>query len=145
METKEPVATPFLPYDLDDLAAVGMSTKEAEAMKLKPAKAATYRDGIFMTAGQHKGAMLIAMLHRAAKPYKAIVYVDDHNHHVVRVMDALLRRGLDVSGFHYLREENLVDAFRFSDKAEVSRQWRRLDRTLKRIFEVAEPAPTPAR
>jgi hypothetical protein len=142
LATKESLAAPFLPYDLEDLAAAGLSTTEAEAMRLKPAKPATYRDGIFMTAGQHKGAMLIAMLHRANKPYKAIVYVDDHNHHVVRVMDALLRRGVDVSGFHYLREENLVDAFRFSDKADVTRQWRRLDRTLKRIFEVEEPAAT---
>lgn len=140
LETKEPLAAPFLPYDLDDLAAVGLSTKEAEAMKLKPAKAATYRDGIFMTAGQHKGAMLIALLHRATHPYKAIVYVDDHNHHVVRVLDALQRRGLDVSGYHYEREETKVDAFRYSDKTDVSRQWRRLDRTLKRIFEVEEPA-----
>jgi hypothetical protein len=144
LETKEPLASPFLPYDLDDLAAAGLSTNEAEAMKLKPAKASTYRDGVFMTAGQHKGAMLVALLHRAKQPYKAIVYVDDHNHHVVRVLDALMRRGVDVSGFHYLREENLVDAFRYGDKADVSRQWRRLDRTLKRIFEVEEPAAVPA-
>ena len=42
----------------------------------------SYANGMFMTAGQHKGIMLLTLLNDATRDIKAVVYVDDNVRHV---------------------------------------------------------------
>ena len=86
-----------------------------------------------MTAGQHKGAMLLTILHRAVHKPKAVVFVDDHGRHIHRVYDALDRRGIDCSVFHYDREDPNVNRFRYGDKTAVTQRWLRLKSALEEI------------
>lgn len=122
----------FLPYDLSRLADSGLLPEEVELFDL-PAKPreVCYGEGIFMTAGQHKGAMLAVWMKLSGRQFKAVVYIDDHTRHVLRVFDAMSRRGIEVAAFHYKREEDRVQRFQYGDKSEVTREWRRLNRTLE--------------
>ncbi|MEM8866228.1 MAG: DUF2608 domain-containing protein, partial [Planctomycetota bacterium] len=119
---------PYLPYDRDAVEQSGLTAEEAEQFDL-PAdpKEVSFEAGVFMTSGQHKGAMLLTLLARCDRDFKAVVFVDDHARHVVRVYDALARRGLDVTCFHYKLEDDNVKRFEYSDKSDVTRRWLRLD------------------
>jgi hypothetical protein len=125
----------YLPYDLNDLNADGLSRRDVSAFGMTEPKPVTYESGIYMTAGQPKGAMLLAMLHHADAEIRAIVYADDHIRHVAYVFAAVAGRGGDVTALHYTREEQRVKDFQYGDKEEVGRRWRRLSRTLEEVLE----------
>lgn len=135
-----PVTSPpcgvYLPYDLSAIGESGLTAEEAALFRLSDEpRGVSFGAGVMMCAGQHKGAMLLTMLARAERSYRAVVFVDDHGRHVVRVYDALARRGIDVTAFHYKVEDTAVARFRYSDKEEVARNWKRLDKTLQAVFE----------
>ena len=46
----------------------------------------SYENGILMTSGQNKGAMLLMLLHSAKDPVDAVVYDDDNIRHVANVV-----------------------------------------------------------
>ncbi len=121
----------FIPYDVDTPAAFGLTSHELKLFHLpeKP-REVSYADGVLMTAGQHKGAMLLMFMHLAQKPYDAVVYVDDHGRHVSRVYDALARRGLEVTTLHYTHEAARVKQFAYGDKQKVTQEWQAIDALL---------------
>jgi hypothetical protein len=125
----------YLPYDLDDLERDGLTQQDATAFGLGEPKPVTYENGIYMTAGQPKGAMLLAILHYADTDIRAVVYADDHIRHVAYVFAAVAGRGDEISGFHYTREEPRVKKFQYGNKEEVGRRWRKLSRALEDVFE----------
>lgn len=125
----------YLPYDLDDLAADGLTPRDVAAFGMKEPQPITYEGGIMMTAGQPKGAMLLATLHHAVPEIRAVVYADDHVRHVAYVFAAVAGRGIDITAFHYTHEEPRVRAFQYGDKEEVARRWRKLNRVLEEVFE----------
>ncbi|MEN0109367.1 MAG: DUF2608 domain-containing protein [Planctomycetota bacterium] len=134
IETTGLPAGEFLPYDPDNLAAKGFSAREGELFRLRAPRPVSFGDGVFMGAGQHKGAMLLGVLHHARRQPKAVVFIDDHGRHVHRVYDALSRRGIECTVFHYKRENDNVARFRYSDKAAVTEQWKRLQSGIEEAF-----------
>jgi hypothetical protein len=144
MKLREPVAGPFLPYDLADLAAVEMTDIDKRVMNLGEPKTCTYEHGVLMTQGQHKGAMLLSILARAERMPRALVFVDDHGRHVQRVFDACVRHGVEAAVFHYRKEDDNVNHFRYGDKADVARRWQRLQAALKEVYTLPDSAPAPA-
>jgi len=135
LPTGELACKDFVPYDLDSIQASGLTAEEAALFGLKKPRPVSYSQGVYMTAGQHKGAMLLALLAKSEQQFKAVVFVDDHGRHVLRVFDALVRRGVDITAFHYQREDDNVKRFQYSDKKDVTTRWRRLDKTLSEVFE----------
>lgn len=122
----------FLPYRRDALEEAGITEDEFLRWRLKERPdAVSYGRGVFMVAGQHKGAMLAALLKRASQSFRAIVYVDQ-DLQIRRVFDAMFQRDYQVTVFDYQREEGRVKAFQYGDKADVIRQWSRI----KTAFEV---------
>lgn len=135
----------FAPYRSDDWAASGITPDEAAIFRLKTTpRPVSYTNGVMMVAGQHKGAMLLSILHKADWTPKAVVYVDDHGRHVHRVLDALARRGVDATVFHYHREDANVKRFRYGDKADVAESWRRLEESIKPAEEPERRPRVPA-
>ena len=59
--------------------------RRSTTFKLGEPRPVSYANGIFMTAGQHKGVMLLTLLHDADRDIKAVVYVDDNVRHVGNV------------------------------------------------------------
>jgi hypothetical protein len=125
----------FLPYDLADLPSDGLTKNDVTAFGLAEPRPVSYANGVFMTAGQPKGAMLLTMLHHAAAEVGAVVYDDDNIRHVAYVFAAVTGRDKEVTSFHYTREDANVKRFQYGEKKTVRRQWQKLDRTLEEIFE----------
>ena len=76
-----------------------------------------------MTAGQHKGMMLMTLLKKSPRDVKAVVYVDDNVRHVGAVFSAAAERNIEVSSFQYQREDTRVQRFQYGDKANMDAEW----------------------
>jgi hypothetical protein len=125
----------FLAYDPDRPEDDGLTTREVTAYKLQSPRPVSYVNGLFMTAGQHKGMMLLTLLHHADRDIKAIVYADDNPRHVANVFVAANDRKLEVSSFHYRHEDEIVRRFTSSDKCDVYCRWKKLRQALEDVFE----------
>jgi hypothetical protein len=122
---------PYLAYDLDQPERDGLTKAEVVTFKLPAPRPVSYSSGVFMTAGQHKGIMMLTLLNDATRDIKAVVYVDDNVRHVGNVFAAALDRGIDIASIHYKREDLRVQRFAYSDKSEVDRRWRAIRSTIQ--------------
>ncbi len=125
----------YRPYNLRAPANDGLTQKEVTAFRLSEPRPISYSNGIMMTAGQNKGAMLLTILHRATVDIDAIVYADDHIRHVNAVYAAAVGRDQEVAAFQYTREDANVKKFQYGSKRDVHCRWRRLSCTLGEVFE----------
>ena len=119
----------FSPYSAEHPDKHGLNAEIID--DLGSPRRVTYSEGIYMTAGQHKGYMLKTLLSRstrasADKPFahfKAIVFVDDHQKHVDRMQEAFAGVSIDLATFRYSREDGNVEKFNKSTKHHVIRDW----------------------
>lgn len=120
----------FEPYDQLKPTDHGLSAEVIDQLG-KP-RSVTYSDGIYMTAGQHKGYMLQTLLARAVRNddsddplagFSAIVFVDDREKHTKRVHEAFENSSVDLATFRYSREDGNVERFKKSSKHHVVRDW----------------------
>lgn len=125
----------FMPFDpeLPNAHGLNQSIIEKIAGRLSPV---TYSNGIYMTAGQHKGYMLRTLLARAVPKteYKAIVFVDDHEKHTTRMHEAFADSQVHVVTYHYTQEAGNVSNFNASQKRHVVEDWRRLEAFLNSVI-----------
>ena len=92
---------------------------------------ALYEDGVFLTAGQHKGDMLKALLTKTNTPMPAvIVMADDKRQNLQAVLDAFAGSATSVQAFRYSREDPVVASF---DDDSANRQWQELEPALQAI------------
>ncbi|MBN20566.1 MAG: hypothetical protein CL678_04690 [Bdellovibrionaceae bacterium] len=122
----------FLPYQYSTLQKEGFSLKEIKNFHLltSPRKV-LYREGIFFSEGQHKGAMLKLFLNHAKKKLKSILFIDDHRHHCDGVAKALKNDpSLDVLTFRYGGEDHQVEMFNRGSKDQAIREWLKI----KKLF-----------
>jgi hypothetical protein len=124
----------YLAYDPANPEKDGLTALEVKLLNLAEPRPVSYENGVFMTAGQHKGVMLMTLIKHSDRDIKAIVYVDDNVRHVGNVFSSALDRKLDVSSFQYQREDTRVQKFQYGDKNEVTRRWHRLRDTLQDVF-----------
>ena len=125
----------FAPYDIDHADGAGYTPGEVAKFHLAKPKPVSYQNGILMTSGQNKGAMLLMLLH-VKDPVDAVVYDDDNIRHVANVYTALRDRGQEVSAFHYsTREDANVKKFDYGSKKDVDHRWRQLTRTLEEVLQ----------
>ena len=122
-------AVAYLPCDPDNPSSSGLTAREIDSFQLQDPKPVAYFNGIMMCAGQHKGAMLLTLLHRTDRDIKAVVFVDDSSSHVGRVFASMVDRGIEVTSFHYRREEDRVQAFNYGDQCDAINQWLRFQWT----------------
>jgi hypothetical protein len=128
----------YLPYDPAHPDESGLSAEELTKYKLGAPRPVLYTDGIFMTAGQHKGMMLLTLLKKADRDIKAIVYVDDNVRHVGAVFSAAVARDVEVSSFQYQHEDTRVQRFWYSDKANMDAEWANMKRGAQ-VVSVSKP------
>lgn len=76
---------------------------------IRPAR---YEDGVFLTAGQHKGAMLEALLQRTGHPVPAVILVlDDKQYNLDAVLETFDRPGVAVRAWRFTAEDRNVANF----------------------------------
>lgn len=119
-------------------SAIGPETGWPEPFTPEKASRPTrYEDGVYMTAGQHKGHMLEALLQRSGLPLpKAIVMVDDNQDNLDAVSESFLGRDIAVRTWRYSGEDQNVAAF---DPDLSHRQWQRLLPAMETIESVFGP------
>ena len=129
----------FYPFGLENPNAQGLSVAVAQRLQSRR-RSVSYSNGIFLTAGQHKGYMLRTLLARRmvgekdAKQFKAIVFVDDHQRHTKSMHEAYEGAELDLSTFRYSREDGNVSNFKNSSKRHVVHDWNRLSEFIDRVL-----------
>ena len=94
-------------------------------------RASRYEDGVFMTAGQHKGDMLKALLDKTNTPAPAVVVMaDDNEKNLQAVMDAFAGSSTAVKAFRYGREDAIVDEF---DEEQAHQLWVEAEPALRQL------------
>jgi len=98
---------------------------------------ALYEDGVFLTAGQHKGQMLKALLDKTGTRYpKVVVMADDKEGNLQAILETFADSGTSIHAWRYSKEDGNVAAF---DPALSSGQWIRLRPALQTIQQVMGP------
>lgn len=98
---------------------------------------ALYEDGVFLTAGQHKGIMMKALLDRTQHPYPSIIIMaDDKADNLAAVMETFTGTGTWVHAWRYTAEDSNVAAF---DGRQAAAQWDELEPALESINRVLGP------
>ncbi len=127
----------YLAYDPAKPEKDGLTVAEIVTFKLSAPRPVSYSKGLFMTAGQHKGVMLLTLLKDATRDIKAVVYLDDNVRHVGNVFSAAVDRNLDIASFHYQHEDTRVQRFNYSDKKDVDSRWKAIKREMDGEVKVA--------
>lgn len=95
----------------------------------------SFMNGIFMTAGHHKGEALAYLLKKAGRSYKAIIFADDHERHTRRVYEAFSGSDkTEVVTFRYGKEDETVAAFKTGPKNMITTQTRNLLHLARETF-----------
>ena len=93
---------------------------------------ARYEDGVFLTAGQHKGDMLHALLHKTGTPWPAvIVMADDKVRNLRAVLETFEGTGTAVHAWRYSLEDAVVSSF---DRDEATELWLQIRPALQQIL-----------
>ncbi|MGZ3696102.1 MAG: DUF2608 domain-containing protein, partial [Bdellovibrionota bacterium] len=128
------IAGSFLPYDAGSGMGSCFPKQELDRLKLGNALPVSLEGGLMLTDGQHKGAMLRALLCRLQQKFSAIVFVDDTPKHSVRMHDAFDSTGIDLITIRYSHEDTVVERFQKSDKTRVIDSWNKLKKALSSVF-----------
>jgi hypothetical protein len=133
----------YIPYDINAIEASGyLSKKDAETFGLKDAMPVSYRKGLLLTGGQHKGIALRSLLHRSTAKIGAILYIDNKEIQLRRVADAFAGLGIEVKIAQYIGMAD-EDAQYFKSDRRLDKtwfQWDALMRFVKGVFRRPAPA-----
>lgn len=95
----------------------------------------SFQNGIFMTAGHHKGEALQYLVKKSGKSFDAIVFADDLEKHTIRVGQTFsVASQPEVVTFRYGREDQNVLNFRNSNKAGINAATKSLVNHYKMLF-----------
>ena len=93
-----------------------------------------YQDGVFLTAGQHKGEMLKALLDKTGTAMPSVVVmVDDKKDNLDAISETFSPLNVTVRNWRYTGEDENVWNL---DKAGAARQWKALEQPLRQIQQV---------
>jgi len=116
-------------------SAIGPAGGYADAfLPVENGRLSRYEDGVFLTAGQHKGQMLAALLTRTGTPLPAvIVMADDKQHNLDAVKETFSALNVPVRAWRYSAEDGNVLAF---DPGQADAQWKSIEAPLRKIQQV---------
>ena len=123
-----------MPYTLDDIGASGLSILESAGFELGAPREVRYERGVFMVAGQNKGAMLLIFLAHCSRYFPAVIFVDDNSEYVEDVFAALSGRGIDITAFRYGEADMAVAAFNAGQKEQAALQLEELQSAIRSAF-----------
>jgi hypothetical protein len=106
-------------------------------MPVENGRLSLYEDGVFLTAGQHKGQMLHALLTKTATRMPAVIIMaDDKQKNLDAVKETFSALHVPVHAWHYIAEEENVREFN-PDQADL--QWKAIEAALRQIQQVLGP------
>ncbi len=103
-------------------------------MPVENGRLSLYEDGVFMTAGQHKGQMLYALLQKTATGLPAVIVVaDDKQKNLDAVKQTFSALSVPVRAWRYSGEDANVAGF---DPEQAHTQWKSIESALRQIQQV---------
>ncbi len=104
---------------------------------VKNGRLSLYEDGVFLTAGQHKGQMLHALLKKTGTEMPAvIIMVDDKQKNLDAVKETFAALRVPVHAWRYTGEDENVRNF---DPEQANTQWKSIEDALRQIQQVLGP------
>jgi hypothetical protein len=104
---------------------------------VKDGRFSRYEDGVFMTAGQHKGQMLFALLEKTATTMPAVIIMaDDKQKNLDAVKETFAALEIPVHAWRYTGEDENVRNF---DPEQANAQWKSIEDPLRQIQRVLGP------
>lgn len=134
LSLKKQLAEEFKPEALADLNQE-FSEDERLKFRLTHTSAVRYSQGILLSAGQNKGAMLRLLLRGSRHEIKAVVFIDDLERNTTAVFDALKGTEFDVTTIRFSGEDTNIQGFLKGDKQRVHREWRQFRRLEAALFD----------
>lgn len=110
---------------------------EQEFVPVEGGRSSRFEDGVFLTAGQHKGQMLYGLLQKTGTPMPAvIVMTDDKQKNLDAVKETFSSLGVPVHAWRYTAEDENVANF---DEEKAYAQWRSIEDALRQVQRVLGP------
>lgn len=98
-------------------------------------KIVSFRNGVFMTAGHHKGEALQYLIAKSRKNFKAIIFIDDHERHTKRVFETMSKNeSPEIITFRYGHQDQRVEEFKRASKNSIIQQTRDFLRMKNALF-----------
>ncbi|MDA8794029.1 DUF2608 domain-containing protein, partial [Bacteriovoracaceae bacterium] len=123
----------FKPYNKENYKIFGLNDDDFKKNKGEKVRNALYQEGVFMTSGMNKGVMLKYLMGRFNKKYSAIIFVDDHEKHMIRMND-ILGNHPDLTTFRYSNVDPQVKKFKDSDKKVEITAWTKINKVFTEVF-----------
>lgn len=106
-------------------------------MPIKDGRLSLYEDGVFLTAGQHKGQMLYALLEKTGFGMPSvIVMADDKQKNLDAIKETFSALDVPVHAWRYTGEDENVSGF---DPELANTQWQSIEAPLRQIQQVLGP------
>jgi hypothetical protein len=110
---------------------------EQPFMPLEGGRMSRYEDGVFMTAGQHKGQMLYSLLKKTGTSLPAVVLMaDDKQKNLDAVKETFASLDVPVRAWRYTGEDANVAGF---DADKANAEWQSIDEALRSIQRTLGP------
>lgn len=104
---------------------------------VKDGRFSRYEDGVFMTAGQHKGQMLFALLEKTGTAIPSVIIMaDDKQKNLDAVKETFSALNIPVHAWRYTGEDENVRNF---DPEQANIQWKSIEAPLRQIQSVLGP------
>lgn len=119
-------------------SAIGpVGTDKLPFIPVENGRLSRYEDGIFMTAGQHKGQMLTALLQKTGTALPTvIVMADDKQKNLDAVKETFSELEVPVRAWRYTGEDGTVQNF---DPEQAATRWQAIEGALQQIQQVLGP------
>ncbi len=96
-----------------------------------------YEDGVFLTAGQHKGQMLYALLSKTGTRMPAVIVItDDKQKNLDAVKETFSALEIPVHAWRYAGEDENVKNF---DPGQANARWKSIEGALLQVQQVLGP------
>lgn len=110
---------------------------EEPFMPVDDGRMSLYEDGVFLTAGQHKGQMLYALLEKTGFDMPAVIIMaDDKQKNLDAVKETFSPLDVPVRAWRYSGEDDNVREF---DPDQANKQWKSIEAPLRQIQQVLGP------
>lgn len=106
-------------------------------MPVADGRLSRYENGVFLTAGQHKGEMLYALLKKTGTPMPAaIIMADDKQNNLDAIKETFSALSVPVHNWRITSEDQNVAGF---DTQQAAQQWAEIEAPLREIQRALGP------
>lgn len=136
-------ASPFFPVHSDKPTNSGLNKDEVTRFGLEKSKPVLFQRGVFFSEGQHKGGMLRVLLHKLKWKPKAIVFIDNDQKNISRVIEAFEKQEIELIAMRLNTMDSEIKRFNELDKTEVTNDFIQLRRVMDNTYQYERPCQLP--